>query len=264
MSTVTTPTNGAKSCCSKAAVVEQPSAQPMSATPAHEHDTSGSAGEHACCASKNGSNVHASASSTAVATAGGKFPGVHVGSLPLSVSHSSTHSESPEAASSEAKQGLSRYLPLFTIVGIILLATLAVALRDAQLGQFSFERWMSSFMAGFFLTFAGFKLINLPGFVQGYSTYDLLAKRVPAYGYVYPFIELALGLAYLTGFQHGLANWATLVVMTFSSLGVLQVLRQRRKVMCACLGTAIRLPLTTVTLVEDLGMAAMALAMLLA
>jgi hypothetical protein len=117
---------------------------------------------------------------------------------------------------------------------------------------------MTGFMAGFFLVFAGFKLIDLSGFADGYSTYDLLAKKVRGYGFVYPFIELALGCAYLTGFNPTLTNWATLVVMAFSSLGVFQVLREKRTVQCACLGTAIKLPLTTVTLAEDLGMAAMA------
>ncbi len=147
-----------------------------------------------------------------------------------------------------------RYLPLFIIIGLILLASVLSQIEHG----IHWHGLMTAFMAGFFLVFAGFKLIDLPGFAIGYSTYDLLAKRVPAYGYVYPFIELALGCAYLTAFNPRLTNWATLVVMVFSSLGVFQVLRERRTVQCACLGTAIKLPLTTVTLAEDLGMAVMA------
>jgi hypothetical protein len=158
--------------------------------------------------------------------------------------------------------GLRQYLPFFTIIGLIPLAALAA--QAAHGGTLHWHGVMNSFMAGFFLVFAGFKLIDLPGFVQGYGSYDLLAKRVPAYGYIYPFIELGLGLAYLTDFQPRLAGWTTLAVMGFSSLGVIQVMRERRKVLCACLGTAIKLPLTTVTLAEDLGMAGMALLGLLA
>jgi hypothetical protein len=162
----------------------------------------------------------------------------------------------PAAAAPAAATGLRQYLPLLTIVGLILLAALAAS---AVPGPLHWHRLMTAFMAGFFLVFAGFKLLDLPGFAAGYGTYDLLAKRLPAYGYVYPFIELGLGLAYLTGFQPRLTNLTALVVMGFSSLGVMQVMRERRTVMCACLGTAIKLPLTTVTLTEDLGMAAMAL-----
>jgi hypothetical protein len=47
-----------------------------------------------------------------------------------------------------------------------------------------------------------------------------------------------------------------------SAVGVLKALLDRRAIRCACLGTALNLPMTKVTLVEDLGMAAMAAGML--
>jgi hypothetical protein len=55
----------------------------------------------------------------------------------------------------------------------------------------------------------------------------------------------------------------TLILMLIGSIGVLRALLDNRAIRCACLGTALNLPMTTVTLVEDLGMAAMAAAMLL-
>ena len=33
--------------------------------------------------------------------------------------------------------------------------------------------------------------------MNGFAMFDLIAKRNSTWGYVYPFIELALGLAYL-------------------------------------------------------------------
>jgi hypothetical protein len=51
--------------------------------------------------------------------------------------------------------------------------------------------------------------------------------------------------------------------MLLGAAGVLNALRQKKQLRCACLGTALNLPMTTVTLVEDLAMAAMAGAMLL-
>jgi hypothetical protein len=51
--------------------------------------------------------------------------------------------------------------------------------------------------------------------------------------------------------------------MVFGSLGVFHALRQGLDLECACLGTVLHVPLSTVALVEDLGMAAMAAAMLL-
>ncbi len=158
----------------------------------------------------------------------------------------------------------SSYMPLLTIIGLILLVIVSLSIKDLQVGTFSFAKAMTNFMAGFFLVFSGFKLLDIKGFAEGYYTYDLLARRFFNYGYIYPFIELGLGLSYLTRFMLPQVNLVTLIVMTLSSLGVLNAISKKRKIQCACLGTVIKLPLTYVTLVEDLGMAAMALVGLVA
>ncbi len=88
--------------------------------------------------------------------------------------------------------------------------------------------------------------------------YDLLAMKVPAYGYVYPFIELELGLLYLMGFNPFITNWITVIVMGFSSIGVIQSVLNKQKIRCACLGAVFNLPMSTVTIIEDLVMVAMA------
>jgi hypothetical protein len=93
--------------------------------------------------------------------------------------------------------------------------------------------------------------------------YDLLAKRIPQYGYIYPFIELVLGIGYLLDGNNTLLNGITFVVMAFSTLGVVIAVSNRQKIRCACLGAVFNLPMSTVTIVEDVLMAAMALWMLL-
>src|SRR5690606_11421353 len=89
------------------------------------------------------------------------------------------------------------YWPLIVIIGLLSLATLALAAKELWGGIWMLENSMRAFMAGFFLVFAGFKLLDLKGFVEGYSTYDLLAQRIKSYGYIYPFLELGLGLLFL-------------------------------------------------------------------
>lgn len=151
------------------------------------------------------------------------------------------------------------YTPLFVIIGLITLVSLLSTANSQMPGLESFMRY---FMAGFFLVFAGFKLIDLKGFAQGYAQYDLLAKKVYGYGYIYPFLELALGLAYLTDFQPVYTNLLTFFLMTFSGVGVLLKIMKKERFQCACLGTFLKVPLTKITLIEDFGMAAMALYML--
>lgn len=117
-------------------------------------------------------------------------------------------------------------------------------------------------MAGFFLVFSFFKLLDLRGFADAYRGYDILARALPFWAFVYPFVELALGVAYLTNSFPLATNVTTLALMLIGAVGVLRSLLNKRAIRCACLGTALNLPMTTITLVEDLGMAAMAGAML--
>lgn len=159
------------------------------------------------------------------------------------------------------KSWVATYYPLLLIFGFILLVTLSNQFSQAK--AFNLEHWMMQFMAGFFLVFSFFKLLDVRSFADSYAMYDLLAMRYKPYGYVYPFIELGLGFAYLIGWQPLITNWITFVVMTFSSLGVIRSVVNKQKIRCACLGAVFNLPMSTVTIIEDLLMAGMALWMLL-
>ena len=112
-------------------------------------------------------------------------------------------------------------------------------------------------MAGFFLTFSFFKFLDLKAFANAYRGYDLIAKRIPAYGFVYPFIELGLGISYLIGFAPFATNAVNIVVMGVSSVGVLRALISKNKIQCACLGAVFNLPMSTISLIEDLVMVVM-------
>ena len=117
-------------------------------------------------------------------------------------------------------------------------------------------------MAGFFLTFSFFKMLDLKGFATSYAMYDIVAKKIPAWGYIYAFLELLLGLAFAVNFEPVLTNAFTAVLMSVSLIGVLQSVFNKRKIQCACLGAVFNLPMSTVTIIEDGLMIAMSLAML--
>lgn len=156
-------------------------------------------------------------------------------------------------------KSLITYKPLILVFAYILGVSLLVEFSH---GSFNLHRFMPNFMAGFFLVFSFFKLLDLAGFANSYAMYDVLAKRVPKYGYIYPFIELALGVAYLLAYRPVLINTITLIVMAFSSIGVILAVLSKQKIKCACLGTGFNLPMSTVTIIEDVLMAAMAAWML--
>lgn len=166
-----------------------------------------------------------------------------------------------QPAEVEAHTWLATYRPLLLVFGYIIGICLLVEWTH---GAFELHRFMPNFMSGFFLAFSFFKLLDLAGFANSYAMYDLLAKRIPQYGYVYPFIELCLGVGYVLDGSSILLNGITFVVMAFSTLGVLIAVSNRQKIRCACLGAVFNLPMSTVTIVEDVLMAGMALWMLLA
>lgn len=163
------------------------------------------------------------------------------------------------------KTWFETYRPLLLIFSFITGVSIIKAFHSNifETAHFSWMHFMNNFMAGFFIVFSFFKFLNLKAFAESYAMYDLLAIKIPIYGLVYPFIELGLGLAYLTGFQPQFTNWATVIIMGFSSIGVIQSVIDKRKIRCACLGTVFNLPMSTVTIIEDLLMVGMSVLMLI-
>lgn len=167
------------------------------------------------------------------------------------------HNETAE----QAKSWLGTYKPILLIFGYITALSVIAATRH---GNFSWMHGMNAFMAGFFLTFSFFKLLDLKGFAESYSMYDIVAGKIRIWGFIYPFTELGLGVAYATGFQPMLTNIITFIVMTISIVGVLQSVLNKRKIRCACLGAVFNLPMSTVTIIEDTLMIAMSAGMIFA
>ena len=161
----------------------------------------------------------------------------------------------------QAKSWLSTYKPILLIFGYI---TVIAVIAGNTYHPFHWMTAMNTFMAGFFLALSFFKLLDLEAFAESYAMYDIVAMRFPAWGYIYAFIELGLGLAFITGFQPLLTNSITLVVMSVSIVGVLQAVLNKRKIRCACLGAVFNLPMTTVTIIEDALMIIMSAGMILA
>jgi hypothetical protein len=151
------------------------------------------------------------------------------------------------------------YIPLIVIVALTVLSACA---KQVAYGGWDWMNWMHDFMGFFLVVFSMFKFFDIEGFADGFQMYDLLAKRFRPYAYIYPFIESALGLGYLSHWQPVVIYSATVIVLVFGSIGVLCALFKGLDIECACMGTVLHVPLSTVALIEDLGMAIMAALML--
>lgn len=114
------------------------------------------------------------------------------------------------------------------------------------------------FMGIFFIVVSLLKFADWKGFSNAFAMYDIVAKRSRFYAYVYPLIELAIGISFLLSLNLIISAIVTFLIMAVGSIGVAKNLFSKNPVKCACLGTKIKLPLTQFTFIEDIIMALMA------
>lgn len=159
---------------------------------------------------------------------------------------------------SEEKGDLEQLFPLFLIFGYIIIASILLNFKPWNTNGF-----MLDFMGLFYIVFSFFKLLDLKGFPESFKMYDPLAKVVPIYGWLYPFIEVVLGLLFLMRIQIPLALIVTLILLGITTIGVTKTLLDKKSIQCACLGTALKLPMTKATFIENSVMIIMAVIMLI-
>jgi copper chaperone CopZ len=149
--------------------------------------------------------------------------------------------------------------PLFIILGYIFIASILL----------NYKNWNSSnamldFMGLFYIVFSFFKILDIKGFSMSFRMYDPFAKRAPIYGYIYPFIEVLLGIMFLTRFEVNIALVLTVIILGVTTIGVTQTLLNKRAIKCACLGTTLNLPMTEATFIENMLMIIMAFSLMFA
>lgn len=160
----------------------------------------------------------------------------------------------------QTKSWFVTYKPVLLIFAYIFSVTAILELTGESI---DILRGLRHFMAGFFLTFSFFKMLNLQGFKDSYLMYDIIARKFSAWGYIYAFTELLLGIAFLINFNPIITSSVTFVVMSVSIIGVLKTVLDNKRIKCACLGDVFNLPMSTVTIIEDGLMIVMSLGMLI-
>lgn len=146
--------------------------------------------------------------------------------------------------------------PLFLIFSYVIIGSLMLTKGD------SMALFMTNFMGLFYLVFGFFKFLDYRGFPTSFGQYDPIAKRFKLYGWLYPFIETLLGIMFLYQIELEIALWVTIIILGITTVGVAQQLFQKNKIQCACLGTALNLPMTEATLIENGIMLIMAFSLL--
>lgn len=178
-----------------------------------------------------------------------------------------------QAKSAEATRGaiskpslldfdLASYRPVLIITAVALIGGALSALAGPV--AFDFETGMRMAMGLFLLPLSLLKLFDIQGFAAGFRRYDPIAKAIPAYATVYPFVEAALALAFVSGVWLTPAYALTALAFGIGAIGIAQSLARKEKLACACAGTQLGVPLGPVSLAENVAMTMMAIVMLAA
>ena len=163
---------------------------------------------------------------------------------------------SPSASNTNPSPSkLKTYKPLIIIFSYVFLVSVAFQISQ---GSFHLHLFMNHIMAGFFIGLSFFKFLDLKAFAESFSSYDPIAQRWLFYGKIYPFIELTLGALFIAGVYLNIANMLTIIVLAATTYGVYNRLQSKSNFQCACLGTGFSLPLSWVTISENLVMICMA------
>jgi copper chaperone CopZ len=162
-----------------------------------------------------------------------------------------------EAVAQEPSK-LKQLFPLFLIFGFIIDTTVLI-----HWSTWNMTAMMYDFMGMFFMVFSFFKMLDIKGFQASFKMYDPLTAAWPAYGFIYPFIEFALGACYIRDFVPDWVLWITIVILGITTVGVVKILLKKRAIQCACLGSVLKLPMTEATFIENAIMIVMAASLLL-
>ena len=159
------------------------------------------------------------------------------------------------------KSSFIEYIKFGLIIAGIIIASYLLYASGETGGIPEYMRWL---MGVFMATFAAFKFIGYKMFVATFAGYDIVAQRFSLYGKLFPLIEMSLALLYLLNVLPVGRNILVAVVTGTAAIGVFREIYQRKTgIHCACLGNVIKLPLSTVSLIENVSMFAMATAMLM-
>ena len=158
----------------------------------------------------------------------------------------------------ETVSQIQELFPLFLIFFYITVFSIIINRTNFQLDNFMYD-----FMGLFYIVFSFFKFLDYKNFPSTFSMYDPIAKIFPLYGWMYPFIETILGLFFLLRIQLFISLCVTITILGITTVGVTRSLMNKSNIQCACLGTALKLPMTKATFIENFIMIIMAVWMII-
>ena len=114
---------------------------------------------------------------------------------------------------------------------------------------------IKNIIASILISFGLIKLYNLYEFVSIFSKYDIITQYLPIYAYIFPFLEILLGLSIIIIKKNIYIQkiYQMIVLYTIINLiGIYNGLQSKIPLKCGCMGSYFDLPLSNLTIIENL------------
>ena len=142
------------------------------------------------------------------------------------------------------------YLPVFYVYIFSFLITLNLTFYYTLVLRPS----ILYFLGFFSFIFAVLKIINLKGFVESFSEYDFISKKIIYYAYAFPFLELFFGLTFILLYENTVLTALCFIFYFLNLISVVRALFKKKSFVCACLGGLFNIPLSYISLLENITM----------
>lgn len=110
------------------------------------------------------------------------------------------------------------------------------------------------YMGLIYLIFGLLKLYNLNKFANIFNKYDIIGNKFKIYNYIYPFIEIIIGILLIKKIFIKKTIIISIILMLISIISVLISLYYGNTLRCGCLGSFFHIPISYLTLTENLVM----------
>ncbi|MEO1684301.1 MAG: MauE/DoxX family redox-associated membrane protein [Cyanobacteria bacterium J06631_12] len=99
---------------------------------------------------------------------------------------------------------------------------------------------------------ASLKLMDIDSFAESFEKYDLITQQAKPYAKAFPFLELLLGLGFLSGVAPVITGLGSLIIGASGAISVFKaVYIDKLELNCACVGGNSKAPLGVVSFLEN-------------
>ena len=155
------------------------------------------------------------------------------------------------------------FLLLFVIFLIIFIISYFYTKNKKRKEEVTNKKIIKNYMGFIFIIFGILKLYDLNKFTDIFSKYDLISQKIKIYPYLYPFIEIIIGFILIKDIHIKEALITTIFLMIISIISIIISVNSGKVLRCGCLGSLFHLPLSYITLSENIMMLFMSLNYLL-